>query len=107
MEINTCGIQDDGSFIVNKGTPNQFCIPDDMGNRHRVMIQEWMDAGNVPEPYVGPTDLENWVEEMARSDKTLLPRYMEDLITDNPSLTIHEKIKIRYDEKVALRATKP
>ena len=61
MEINTCGIQDDGSFIVNKGTPNQFCIPDDMGNRHRVMIQEWMDAGNVPEPYVGPTDLENWV----------------------------------------------
>ena len=43
---------------------------------------------------------------MQRTDSGM-PRYLEDLITDNPSLTIHENVKTRYDEKVALRATKP
>tara|TARA_Y100001951_G_scaffold102462_1_gene109182 strand:- start:75 stop:401 length:327 start_codon:yes stop_codon:yes gene_type:complete len=108
MEINTCGIQDDGSFIVNKGTPNQFCIPDDMGNRHRVMIQEWMDAGNVPEPYVGPTDLENWVEEMARSDKTLLPRTMEDILDGMADKSgVAQRTLDKLKAKKDLRATKP
>jgi len=55
-----------------------------------------------------PTALEIWVETMEAADREQgLPRYFEDLITDNPSLTIHENIKTRYDEKVALRATKP
>ena len=47
-----------------------------------------------------------WKIAMQRTDGGM-PRYMEDLITDNPSLTIHENMKTRYDEKVALRATKP
>ena len=50
--------------------------------------------------------MEKWKASMQETDSGM-PRYLEDLITDNPSLTIHEKIKIRYDEKVALRATKP
>tara|TARA_Y100001949_G_scaffold103890_1_gene87765 strand:- start:84 stop:338 length:255 start_codon:yes stop_codon:yes gene_type:complete len=50
--------------------------------------------------------LEDWKADMQRTDESM-PRYMEDLITDNPSLTIHENMKTRYDEKVALRATKP
>jgi len=58
MEIRTIECQDDGSFIVNKNVDandnRQLCVPDDMGNRHRVMIQEWIDEGNTPEPYVEP-----------------------------------------------------
>ena len=50
--------------------------------------------------------MNDWKEVMSASDSGM-PRYLEDLITDNPSLTIHEKMKTRYDEKVALRATKP
>tara|TARA_R110002020_G_scaffold24456_2_gene80570 strand:- start:34 stop:363 length:330 start_codon:yes stop_codon:yes gene_type:complete len=46
-----------------------------------------------------------WIEKMYISDKTMMPRFLEDLITENPDLNIHEKMKARYDEKVALRAT--
>ena len=54
MKIKTVKIQIDGSFIVNSGATDQVVVPDDMGNRHRVMIQEWIDEGNTPEPYVEP-----------------------------------------------------
>jgi len=50
--------------------------------------------------------MEDWKLSMQGTDGGM-PRYLEDLITDNPSLTIHENMKTRYDEKVALRATKP
>ena len=50
--------------------------------------------------------MEDWKEVMLASDSDM-PRYLEDLITDNPSFTIHENMKTRYDEKVSLRATKP
>ena len=58
--------------------------------------QEWADA----------QPMEDWKASMQETDLGM-PRYMEDLITDNPSLTIHENMKTCYDEKVALRATKP
>ena len=50
--------------------------------------------------------MEDWKFAMQETDAGM-PRYLEDLITDNPDFNIHEKIKTRYDEKVALRATKP
>ena len=53
-----------------------------------------------------PEGYDDWKASMQETDSGM-PRYMEDLITDNPSLTIHENMKTRYDEKVALRATKP
>ena len=62
------------------------------------------DAEELAEANARP--MNNWKESMQRTDNGM-PRYMEDLITDNPSLTIHENMKTRYDEKVALRATKP
>ena len=56
MEIKTVVTQEDGSFLVNKNVDanddRQICVPDNMGNRYRVMIQEWIDDGNTPEPYV-------------------------------------------------------
>ena len=50
MKINTVSINENGVFRVNE----KFSVPDDMGNRDRVMIQEWIDAGNTPDPYVEP-----------------------------------------------------
>ena len=53
-----------------------------------------------------PEGFDEWKETMVVTDLGM-PRYLEDLITDNPDFNIHENMKKRYDEKVALRATKP
>jgi len=58
MKIKTVVLQEDGSFIVNKNVDandnQQLIVPDDMSNRHRVMVEEWINAGNTPAPYVAP-----------------------------------------------------
>jgi len=53
-----------------------------------------------------PEGFDEWKTSMQETDNGM-PRYLEDLITDNPDFNIHENMKTRYDEKVALRATKP
>ena len=53
-----------------------------------------------------PEGYDEWKVAMQGTDDGM-PRYLEDLITDNPDFNIHENMKTRYDEKVALRATKP
>jgi hypothetical protein len=104
MPINTVEIQEDGSYKVNGDT----FVPDDMDNRHRVMIQEWIDAGNTPDPYVGPTALENWVEDMHRSDTELLSRAMEDMLDGMPDKSGVAQITLdRLQTKKDLRATQP
>ena len=40
-----------GSIIATIDNKD-MTIPDDMANRHRVMLAEWEAAGNVIEPYV-------------------------------------------------------
>jgi len=106
MQINTIELQKDGSFLVNKNIDadddRQITVPDDMNNRHRVMIQEWIDAGNTPDPYVGPTDMELWKEKMVMSDGPL-PRWAEDLIDG----AISSQTQKLADDKKALRATRP
>lgn len=67
----------------------------------RAIKEEDARLENLPTPY------ELWLRGMMRTDRMGMPRYLEDLITDNPNFNIHEKMKTRYDEKVALRATKP
>jgi hypothetical protein len=103
MNILECEFQEDGSFLINKST-KRTTIPDDMGNRHRVMVQEWIDAGNTPDPYVGPSALEQWKEGMARSDQTL-PRYAEDIITAYGTAGLSPETLKRYADKRALRAS--
>jgi hypothetical protein len=48
-----------------------------------------------------------WKKAMKKSDTTLLPRHMEDLITNNASLVIPAEMKKRYDDKIKIRAEKP
>jgi len=106
MEIRTVEMQEDGSYLVNKNVDEnddrQITIPNDMANSHRVMVQEWIDAGNTPTSFVGPTDMELWKEKMARSDRPL-PRWAEDLVDG----TISSQTQKLADDKKALRATKP
>ena len=51
----------DGKFInvyecvtEENGEKKVYWVPDDMGNRYRVMIKEWLDDGNTLTPYVAP-----------------------------------------------------
>ena len=55
----------------------------------------------------GETDLEVWQMKMSEADGLFMPRDLEDLITDNPTLTINEYTQVKYDAKIKLRATKP
>ena len=53
-----------------------------------------------------PTPLQVWERQMVKTDRTC-PRYLEDLITVNPTLTVPSPLKESYDAKVALRNKKP
>ena len=68
--------------------------------------QEEIDKDAEELAWTNARPMEDWKEVMQGTDHGM-PRYLEDLITDNPDFNIHEKMKTRYDEKVALRATKP
>jgi hypothetical protein len=48
-----------------------------------------------------------WTTKMDNSDRVMMPRFLEDLITSNPSLVIPPVMKKRYDDKIKIRATKP
>ena len=65
MQIKTVELQVDGSFLVNKNADvnsvGEMSVPDNMGNRHRSMVQEWIDAGNTPTAYVAPE--KSWVDK--------------------------------------------
>ena len=50
MNIQTVVMLEEGTFFVN----NLMSVPDDMANRHRRKLQVWIDAGNIPSPYVPP-----------------------------------------------------
>ena len=103
MEITSVKITEDGFFRVNE----RITVPDDMANRHRVMIQKWIDKGNTPDPYVGPTPLELWMGDMARSDKKL-PRYAEDILDGMTNkLSVAQITLDKLQAKKTLRETKP
>ena len=108
MQINKVEIQEDGSFLVNKNVDandsGQLTFPDDMANRHRRKLQVWLDAGNTPTPYVGPSALEVWTQEMAASD-AVLPRWAEDLY-DGLALEIRDGISAVTKNKIVQKKAK-
>lgn len=108
MQITSVEFQEDGSYLVNKNadanSDGQFSIPDDMSNRHRRKLQVWIDAGNTPTPYVGPSALEVWKQEMAASD-ALIPRWAEDLY-DGLALEIRDGISAVTKNKIVQKKAK-
>jgi hypothetical protein len=57
MSVNTVAMLETGDFLLN----GVSSVPDNMSNRHRVMIQKWIDEGNTPEPYVAPEP--SWLDK--------------------------------------------
>ena len=112
MEIRTIEYQDDGSFIVNKNVDanddRQLNVPDDMGNRHRVMIQEWIDDGGVVGPSVGlMTPYQKWHSEISELDREM-SRSLEDTLEGMPDKSGVAQITLdRLQTKKDLRATQP
>jgi hypothetical protein len=54
MQITSAKYTENGSIIATIDG-QEMTVPDDMGNRHRVIIAEWEVDGNVITPYVSPT----------------------------------------------------
>ncbi|MEN5106647.1 hypothetical protein [Brucella anthropi] len=51
--IDSANYTENGSILaVFDGV--ELSVPDDVENRHRIMLSEWEAAGNVIEPYVEP-----------------------------------------------------
>ena len=50
MIIKTVKMQSDGSYCVN----DQYGVSQIMGAKYNDTVQEWIDEGNTPEPYVAP-----------------------------------------------------
>ena len=104
MDIITVEIQEGGNYFVN----GKHYVSKNTSHRHSIAVQEWIDAGNTPDPYVGPTAMETWVEDMARSDTALLSRAMEDMLDGMPDKSGVAQITLdRLQAKKDLRATKP
>ena len=61
MDIQKVHIDNFGNFVVN----DVMTIPDNLENRHYHMVQEWIDAGNTPTPYVEPE--KSWVDKRTAS----------------------------------------
>ena len=108
MNIQSVKIINDveGTMEVTLSDGTGMSVPDDMANRHRRKIQAWIDAGNTPTPYVAPVP--TWEDQIAESDRTLMPRWMEDHITsDHGGVAGNANLQAKYDQKVALRNSKP
>ena len=111
MEIRTVEREECGGFLVNKNpdpeTAGEVSVPDDISNRHRVEIQEWIDAGGVVQPFVGPSDTRLWELQMEYSDRTL-PRFAEDILDSMADKSGVAQITLdNLQAKKDLRATKP
>ena len=65
MSINTVVMEEGGTFMVD----GNLSVPDDLGNRHRRKVQEWIDAGNTPTPYVAP--VKTWLENRQENYPTI------------------------------------
>jgi mRNA-degrading endonuclease HigB of HigAB toxin-antitoxin module len=50
--------------------------------------------------------MEDWKESMQETDHDM-PRYMEDLITNNATFVIPTEMKKRYDAKIKVRGERP
>ena len=104
MEINKVRWLTDDIFRVN----DNMDVPDNMENRHRVMIQEWIDEGGVVGDYVDPTTpYQHWHNEISKLDKDM-SRSMEDILDGMPDKSGVAQITLdRLQSKKDLRATKP
>lgn len=73
----------DGSIIASIDGL-EMTVPDDMDNRHRIMLSEWEAAGNVIESYTEPTLT---IEQKRALMPVKTPREFRDILIDEGVLT--------------------
>ena len=62
-------------------------------------IQTWIADNQSP--------LDNWMKEMRASDSSMIPRWSEDILDMIGTTDLAEQTLDKYNEKKALRNTKP
>jgi len=99
--------KEETTWVIQPGT--LFVSVDAVGNRHHTDTLEDIANDAVVQPWVGgPTALENWVEEMVRSDTELLPRYAEDILDGMANkLSVPQITLDRLQAKKDKRGEKP
>ena len=105
MDIQTVKLQEHG-YLVN----GSIFVPDDSGNRHYREVQEWINAGNTPEPIETPQEEQDRLarefvkEQTKRLDETDYTQLMDenDLLT---SAQQDEIFQYRADVRNATLAT--
>ena len=92
-------LKDNPDYSVVESTPTNVGNVDALPERAKWEGSQWV--------VVAPTDMERWVKDMKRSDGLLMNRTQEDIITKIGTDGFAAETKQKYDDKVALRATKP
>ena len=80
---------------------------------YETMVATWRDSNivipskaDLQTAYDAWKPMNDWKDKMHDSDRTTMPRYLEDLITTN-SLTMTPEMKGRYDAKIKIRGERP
>ena len=84
------------SFVTSRGMSlSDYTI----GFESTVTVSQWI-KDTIETPF------ELWRRQISGTDSSM-PRYMEDLITNNASLVIPAEMKKRYDDKIKIRGETP
>lgn len=92
-------LKDNSDYSVIESSPHGSEMVDGLRSKPKWDGSEWV--------LVPPSDTEKWVKRMRRSDGRLMNRTQEDIITKIGTDGFPAETKKKYDDKVALRATKP
>ena len=112
MKIRTIDFTEEGTWVINKNVDanddRQLFVPNDLGNRHYAIVQEWIDDGGVVTDWVDPTTpYQHWHNEISELDKDM-PRSLEDMLDGMPDKSGVVQITLdRLQAKKDLRAKMP
>ena len=106
--ITSVDILESGTLKIHNGR-FYFVEPSDQQTLDRLGYQDWLDNGNTPDPFVGPSALELWQRTMDSSDAKL-PRWAEDLYDALPQASkdgSSPALQSKVAQKKLLRQSKP
>jgi len=112
MIIDRVSFTSEGDYLVNKDLTvsdgGELTVPHDPGNRHYVMVQEWIAEGGVVTEWVDPTTpFQHWHNDISKLDKDM-PRVVEDILDSIADKSGVAQITLdKLQAKKDLRATKP
>jgi hypothetical protein len=106
--IDKVELREDGSHdvIYDSGRKTHLRLGATPQDKSRYGLTKWLADGGVPDPYVPPSDLQEWEWAMGATD-TSLPRWGEDILDGMDKSGVNQITLDRLQAKKDLRATKP